>query len=51
MSDRYPTYRRYAEQAARRDDAAWEFETGLDCLLDGIAARLGLCRAAVQQGP
>ncbi|WP_338120070.1 TetR/AcrR family transcriptional regulator [Streptomyces sporangiiformans] len=39
---RYPTYRKYAQHAARKDDAAWEFETGLDCLLDGIATRLGL---------
>ncbi|MFJ9415045.1 TetR/AcrR family transcriptional regulator [Streptomyces sp. NPDC101227] len=38
---RYPTYRRYALGAARKDDAAWHFETGLDCVLDGIAVRLG----------
>ncbi|MEU1119388.1 MULTISPECIES: TetR/AcrR family transcriptional regulator [unclassified Streptomyces] len=39
---RYPAYQRYALQASRKDDAAWQFETGLDCVLDGIAARLGL---------
>ncbi|MGA4850873.1 TetR/AcrR family transcriptional regulator [Streptomyces sp. G5(2025)] len=39
---RYPTYRRYIHEATRKDDPAWEFETGLDCVLDGIAARLGL---------
>ncbi|MGW0668203.1 TetR/AcrR family transcriptional regulator [Streptomyces sp. NPDC002746] len=39
---RYPTYRRYGLRATRKDDAAWAFETGLDCVLDGIAARLGI---------
>ncbi len=39
---RYPTYRRYIHEATRKDDPSWEFETGLDCLLDGIAARFGL---------
>ncbi|MDG4860473.1 TetR/AcrR family transcriptional regulator [Streptomyces sp. T-3] len=39
---RYPTYRRYAQGAARKDDRAWEFELGLDCVLDGIAQRLGI---------
>ncbi|MCX4983036.1 TetR/AcrR family transcriptional regulator [Streptomyces sp. NBC_00572] len=34
---RYPTYRRYALGAARKDDAEWQFETGLDCVLDGVA--------------
>lgn len=34
---RYPTYRRYAQGAARKDDAGWQFETGLDCVLDGVA--------------
>ncbi|MFI0922911.1 TetR/AcrR family transcriptional regulator [Streptomyces sp. NPDC021012] len=34
---RYPTYRAYALGAARKDDAAWLFETGLDCVLDGVA--------------
>ncbi|MEV5978086.1 TetR/AcrR family transcriptional regulator [Streptomyces sp. NPDC052114] len=39
---RYPTYRRYIHEATRKDDPTWEFETGLDCVLDGIAARFGL---------
>jgi hypothetical protein len=39
---RYPVYRRWTEQADRKDDFAWRFDFGLDCLLDGIAARLGL---------
>ncbi|MFF1507572.1 TetR/AcrR family transcriptional regulator C-terminal domain-containing protein [Streptomyces sp. NPDC058326] len=34
---RYPTYRRYAHGAARKDDAEWQFLTGLDCVLDGVA--------------
>lgn len=39
---RYPRYERYICQAARKDDLQWQFETGLDCVLDGIAARLGV---------
>ncbi|MFG2222278.1 TetR/AcrR family transcriptional regulator [Streptomyces sp. NPDC048644] len=39
---RYPTYRRYGLQATRKDDANWAFETGLDCVLDGLAARFGI---------
>ncbi|WP_447039492.1 TetR/AcrR family transcriptional regulator [Streptomyces sp. DSM 118878] len=39
---RYPTYRRYALGEGRKDDAAWQFETGLECVLDGIAARFGI---------
>ncbi|MFF1381505.1 TetR/AcrR family transcriptional regulator [Streptomyces sp. NPDC058308] len=39
---RYPTYRRYTHEATRKDDPSWEFETGLECVLDGIAARFGL---------
>lgn len=39
---RYPIYRRYGLRATRKDDATWAFETGLDCVLDGIAARLGI---------
>ncbi|KQX58996.1 MULTISPECIES: TetR/AcrR family transcriptional regulator [unclassified Streptomyces] len=34
---RYPTYRRYTQGAARKDDAEWQFVTGLDCVLDGVA--------------
>ncbi|MCX4829541.1 TetR/AcrR family transcriptional regulator [Streptomyces sp. NBC_01016] len=41
-SGRYPTYREYAMSATRKDDPAWEFEFGLDCVLDGIARRLGI---------
>ncbi|MDX3232128.1 TetR/AcrR family transcriptional regulator [Streptomyces sp. ME19-01-6] len=39
---RYPTYQRYINEATRKDDAEWQFETGLDAVLDGIAARLGI---------
>ncbi|MFF5160000.1 TetR/AcrR family transcriptional regulator [Streptomyces sp. NPDC000348] len=37
---RYPRYEHYIGDAARKDDPQWQFETGLDCVLDGIAARL-----------
>ncbi|WP_371499905.1 TetR/AcrR family transcriptional regulator [Kitasatospora sp. NBC_00374] len=39
---RYPTYSRYACEATRTDDPDWQFRTGLECVLDGIAARLGI---------
>lgn len=39
---RYPTYHRYLLEATRKDDPQWRFETGLDSVLDGIAARLGI---------
>ena len=39
---RYPAFRRYALTATRKDDPQWQFETGLDCVLDGIAARMGI---------
>ncbi|WP_371527579.1 TetR/AcrR family transcriptional regulator [Streptomyces sp. NBC_01283] len=39
---RYPTYRRYGLRSRRKDDATWMFETGLECVLDGIAARFGI---------
>ncbi|MFE6889018.1 TetR/AcrR family transcriptional regulator [Streptomyces sp. NPDC057694] len=39
-SGRYPTYKEYALSATRKDDPAWEFAFGLDCVLDGIARRL-----------
>ncbi|MFC9242848.1 TetR/AcrR family transcriptional regulator [Streptomyces sp. NPDC057136] len=39
---RYPTYKRYGQRATRKDDATWAFETGLDCVLDGIAIRFGI---------
>lgn len=37
---RYPTYERYIHEGARKDDPQWHFETGLDYVLDGIAARI-----------
>ncbi|MFF1867768.1 hypothetical protein [Streptomyces sp. CB03911] len=39
---RYPAFHRYALNATRKDDPQWQFETGLDCVLDGIAARMGI---------
>ncbi|WP_406282428.1 TetR/AcrR family transcriptional regulator [Embleya sp. NBC_00896] len=39
---RYPTFHRYTREATRKDDPQWQFETGLDCLLDGIAVRMGI---------
>lgn len=39
---RYPNYNRYIGEAVRKDDVRWQFETGLDCILDGIAARPGI---------
>ncbi|MFJ8472817.1 TetR/AcrR family transcriptional regulator [Kitasatospora sp. NPDC094011] len=39
---RYPAYQQYLRQATRKDDPDWHFETGLDCVLDGIAAHFGI---------
>ncbi|MGW1526415.1 TetR/AcrR family transcriptional regulator [Streptomyces sp. NPDC001588] len=39
---RFPMYARYIGEADRKDDLQWQFETGLDCVLDGIAARLAV---------
>ncbi|MCP2335464.1 TetR/AcrR family transcriptional regulator C-terminal domain-containing protein [Actinomadura rupiterrae] len=39
---RYPTYRRYLHEGARKDDTDWQFETGLDAVLDGIETRFNL---------
>ncbi|MFE6056881.1 TetR/AcrR family transcriptional regulator [Kitasatospora sp. NPDC056446] len=39
---RYPSYQRYLHEATRKDDPDWQFETGLDCVLDGIAAHFGI---------
>ncbi|MFE7532254.1 TetR/AcrR family transcriptional regulator [Kitasatospora sp. NPDC057542] len=39
---RYPSYQRYLHEATRKDDPDWQFATGLDCVLDGIAAHFGL---------
>jgi AcrR family transcriptional regulator len=37
---RYPAFERYTREGARKDDLQWQFETGLEQILDGIAARL-----------
>ena len=39
-SGRYPAFERYIRQGVRKDDDDWQFELGLDSVLDGIAARL-----------
>ncbi|MFD0360206.1 TetR/AcrR family transcriptional regulator [Nocardia sp. GCM10030253] len=39
---RYPMYARYIHEADRKDDVRWQFEIGLDSILDGIAARLAI---------
>lgn len=39
---RFPMYARYIDEADRKDDPLWQFETGLDSVLDGIAARLAV---------
>ncbi|MEV4246716.1 TetR/AcrR family transcriptional regulator C-terminal domain-containing protein [Streptosporangium canum] len=39
---RYPTFQHYLRTATRKDDTSWQFDSGLDCLLDGIATRLGI---------
>ncbi|GAB3973506.1 TetR/AcrR family transcriptional regulator C-terminal domain-containing protein [Actinoallomurus acanthiterrae] len=39
---RYPTLTRYIVEGSNEDDAQWQFEFGLECVLDGIAARLGI---------
>jgi AcrR family transcriptional regulator len=38
---RYPMFARYIHEATRKDDLDWQFETGLQYVLDGIAARTG----------
>lgn len=38
---RYPAYERYIHQGRRKNDPEWQFATGLEYVLDGIAARLG----------
>lgn len=38
---RYPAFERYVHEGVRKDDLQWQFETGLEHVLDGIAARLG----------
>jgi AcrR family transcriptional regulator len=39
---RYPKVTRYVIEGSNEDDAEWQFEFGLKCVLDGIAARLGI---------
>lgn len=39
---RYPRLIRYVIEGSNEDDADWHFRFGLDCVLDGIAARLGI---------
>ncbi|WP_328329407.1 MULTISPECIES: TetR/AcrR family transcriptional regulator [unclassified Streptomyces] len=39
---KYPTYHTVLRTSRRKDDPLWQFETGLDCVLDGIAARMGI---------
>ncbi|NUU19900.1 MAG: TetR family transcriptional regulator [Streptomycetaceae bacterium] len=39
---RYPVYHRYTQTARAKDDAQGRFDFGLECVLDGIAARLGI---------
>ncbi|MCC3331572.1 TetR/AcrR family transcriptional regulator [Nocardia abscessus] len=46
---RYPMYARYIHDADRKDDVQWQFEIGLDSVLDGIAARLG--NPKISRGP
>ncbi len=38
----YPTLARYIIDGSNEDNADWGFTFGLECVLDGIAARLGL---------
>ncbi|GAA1264930.1 TetR/AcrR family transcriptional regulator C-terminal domain-containing protein [Pseudonocardia aurantiaca] len=39
---RYPAYQRTLTESRHIDDASWRFELGLECVLDGIACRLGI---------
>jgi AcrR family transcriptional regulator len=41
-SGRYPALSRYIVDGSNEDDATWQFEFGLTCVLDGISARLGI---------
>ncbi|GIG64152.1 TetR/AcrR family transcriptional regulator [Phytomonospora endophytica] len=42
QSGRYPSFRAWSMEAVRKDDRAWQFELGLECVLDGLSARLGI---------
>ena len=37
---RYPAFQRYIREGRRKDAWEWQFELGLECMLDGIAARV-----------
>lgn len=39
---RYPAYQRYLREGRHKVDPEWQFETGLECVLDGLAARIGI---------
>ncbi|MEV6399557.1 TetR/AcrR family transcriptional regulator [Streptomyces sp. NPDC051907] len=39
---RYPHFQRYLVEATRKDDPQWQFDSGLEAVLEGIAARLGI---------
>lgn len=39
---RYPTYQRSASAASHFGDSREKFESGLDCVLDGIGVRMGI---------
>ncbi|MFI1378580.1 TetR/AcrR family transcriptional regulator [Embleya sp. NPDC020886] len=39
---RYPAFHDYLGTARHKDDPRRQFETALDCILDGLAARLGI---------
>lgn len=41
-SGRYPAFARYIHEGVRKDEDDWQFELGLECVLDGVAARLAL---------
>lgn len=41
-SGEYPAFQRYITGGIRKDDTDWQFQLGLDCILDGIATRLGI---------
>lgn len=41
-SGRYPTLTRYVIDGSNEDDEHWQFEIGLECVLDGIATRLSI---------
>ncbi|MFB6889270.1 TetR/AcrR family transcriptional regulator [Kitasatospora sp. NPDC056327] len=45
---RYPMYARYLGEATRKGDLQWQFEIGLDCVLDGVATRLKIADGATE---